>query len=77
MLVEPVFAIFAGGLIGAASQQLRRAKPLLATALLLWAGLPGLMILAQMAVHRMAGTPHLSGGLVASFCLAAVASAFS
>lgn len=77
MLVEPVFAIFAGGLIGAASQQLRRAKPLLATALLVWAGLPGLMILAQMAVHRMAGTPHLSGGLVASFCLAAVASAFS
>jgi hypothetical protein len=35
------------------------------------------MILAQLAVHRMAGTPHRSGGLVTSFCLAAVASAFS
>src|ERR1700684_1839401 len=77
MLVEAVFAVFAGGLIGAISQQLRRAKPLWATAVLVWVGLPGLMILAQLAVHRMAGTPHLSGGLVASFCLAAVASAFS
>jgi hypothetical protein len=77
MLVEAVFAIFAGGLIGAISQQLRKAKPLWATALLVWAGLPGLMILAQLAVHRMAGTPHVSGGVVASFCLAAVASAFS
>jgi hypothetical protein len=77
MLVEAVFAIFAGGLIGAISQQLRRAKPLWATALLVWAGLPGLMILAQLAVHRLAGTPRVSGGVVASFCLAAVASAFS
>jgi hypothetical protein len=74
--VEAVFAVFAGGLIGALSQQLRRARPLWATALLVWAGLPGLMILAQLAVHRMAGTPHVSGGVVASFCLAAVASAF-
>jgi hypothetical protein len=77
MLVEAVFAIFAGGLIGAISQQLRRAKPLWATALLVWGGLPGLMILAQLAVHRIAGTPHISGGVVASFCLAAVAAAFS
>jgi len=77
MLVEAVFAIFAGGFIGAVSQQLRRAQPLWATALLVWVGLPGLMILAQMAVHRMAGTPHLSSGLVVSFCLAAVASSFS
>jgi hypothetical protein len=77
MLVEAVFAIFAGGLIGAISQQLRRARPLWATAALVWVGLPGLMILAQLAVHRIAGTPHVSGGAVASFCLAAVASAFS
>ncbi len=77
MLVEALFAVFAGGLIGAISQQLRRAKPLWATALLVWAGLPGVMILAQFAVHRIAGTPHLGTGLVTSFCLAAVASAFS
>jgi hypothetical protein len=77
MLVEAIFAIFAGGLIGAISQQLRRAKPLWATAILVWAGLPGLMILAQLAVHHVAGTPHVSGGVVASFSLAAAASAFS
>ena len=77
MLVEAVFAIFAGGLIGAVSQQLRKAKPLWATAVLVWAGLPGIMILAQFAVHRIARTPHLGAGLVTSFCLAAVASAFS
>ena len=77
MLVEAVFAIFAGGLIGAVSQQLRRAKPLWATAFLVWAGLPGCMVLAQFAVHRIAGTPHLGAGLVTSFLLAAMASAFT
>jgi hypothetical protein len=29
------------------------------------------------AVHRIAGTPHVSASAVESFCLAAVASAFS
>ena len=76
MLVEVLFAIFAGGLIGAVSQQLRKAKPLWATAILVWAGLPGIMILAQFGVHRIAGTPNLGAGLVTSFCLAAVTSAF-
>lgn len=77
MLVEALFAIFAGGLIGAVSQQLRKAKPLWATAILVWAGLPGSMILAQFGVHRIAGIPNLGAGLVTSFCLAAVASPFS
>ena len=77
MLVEAVFAVLAAGLIGAISQQLREAKPLWATALLVWAGLPGFTLLAQAAVHHLAGTPHLSGGLVVSFFLAAIASAFT
>ena len=77
LVVEAIFAIFAAGLVGAISQQLRAAEPLWATALLVWAGLPGLMLLAQVGVHRLAGTPHLSGGLVASFCLAAGAAAFT
>ena len=77
MLVEAVFATIAGGLIGAISQQLRKAKPLWATALLVWAGLPGVLVLAQFAVHRIAGTPHLGAGLLTSSCLAAVAAAFS
>lgn len=77
MLVEAVFAVFAGGLIGAVSQQLRRAEPLWATVLLVWAGLPGLMLLGQIEVHRVAHTPHLSGCLIVSFCLAAIAAAFT
>ena len=77
LIVEAVFAVFAGGLIGAISQHLRKAEPLWATSLLVWAGLPGLMLLAQVGVHHIAQTPHLSGGIVASFCLSAVASAFT
>jgi hypothetical protein len=77
MLIEAVFAIFAGGLIGAISQHLRRAKPLWATALLICAALPAIMTLAQAGVHHLAKTPHQSGGVIASFCLAAVAAAYS
>jgi hypothetical protein len=77
MLVEAVFAVFAGGLIGAISQHLRRAKPLWATALFVCAVLPAIMILAQLGVHHLAKTPHQSAGLTASFCLAAVAAAYS
>jgi hypothetical protein len=39
--------------------------------------MPGLMLLAQSGVHRLAKTPHLSGGLVLSFCLSAISAAFS
>ena len=77
LVVEAVFAVFVGGLIGAISQVLRQAEPLWATALLVWAGLPGLMLLAQAGVHHMARTPHRSGGLAVSFCLAAAAAAFT
>jgi hypothetical protein len=35
------------------------------------------MLLTQSGVHRLAHTPHLSGGLVLSFCLSAVSAAFS
>ena len=77
MLVEAVYAVFAGGLIGAVSQQLRRAKPLWATALLICIGLPGLMTLAQVAIHHFAGTPHQSGGLLVSLCFAGLTASFS
>jgi hypothetical protein len=77
MLVEAVFAVFAGGLIGAISQQLRRAEPLWATALLVWFGLPGVMLVAQLALHHVAKTPHQSGGVITSFFLAGIGAAFS
>lgn len=77
LVVEAVFAFVTGGLIGAISQQLRKAEPVWATAIVVWIGLPGIMLLVQTGVHRLAHTPHLSGGLVLSFCLAAVSAAFS
>lgn len=77
LAVEALFALVAGGLIGAVSQQLRNAEPVWATALVVWIGLPGIMLLAQSGVHRLAHTPHLSGGLLFSFCIAAVSAAFS
>jgi hypothetical protein len=77
MLVEAAFAIFASGLMGAVSQRLRSAQPVWATALVVWLGLPVAMFLAQFEVHHLAGTPHINTGLIASFCFAAIASAFS
>jgi len=77
LVVEAIFAFITGGLIGAISQQLRNAVPLWATAAVVWIGLPGVMLFAQSGVHRLAHTPHLSGGLVLSFCLSAVSAAFS
>jgi hypothetical protein len=76
-LVEAVFAIFAAGLLGAASQRLRLSQPAWATALVVWLLLPLAMLLAQFGVHTLAGTPHLGTGLTVSFCFAAVASSFS
>jgi hypothetical protein len=35
------------------------------------------MVLAQLGVHRAAHTPHIGTGVLASFCFAAVSSAFS
>ncbi|WP_263385852.1 hypothetical protein [Granulicella arctica] len=77
LVVEAVFAFVTGGLIGAISQQLRNAEPLWATAAVVWIGLPGMMLLAQSGVHRLAHTPHLSGGLLLSFLVSAISAAFS
>ena len=77
LVVEAVFAFVTGGLIGAISQQLRNAEPLWATAAVVWLGLPGMMLLAQSGVHRLAHTPHLSGGLLLSFLVSAISAAFS
>lgn len=76
-LVEAVFAIFAAGIMGAMSQRLRLARPAWSTALFVWLAMPAAMLLAQFGVHRLAGTPHLGTGLIASFCFAAIASSFS
>jgi hypothetical protein len=77
MMIEAIFAIFAAGLLGAVSQQLRNARPFWATALIVWLLMPALMTLTQFGVHHLAGTPHLGTGLIASFLFAAIASSFS
>ena len=77
MLVEAAFAIFAGGLIGAISQHLRRARPAWATGVVLCVVLPGVMTVAQAGVHRMAKTEHPGAGLAMSFFLAALAAAYT
>lgn len=76
-LVEAVFAIFAAGLLGAISQRLRLAKPIWATGLVVWLGMPMGMLLAQFGLHKLAHTPHMGTGLTVSFLFAAVASSFS
>jgi hypothetical protein len=76
-LVEAVFAVFAAGLLGAISQRLRLAKPIWATALVVWVAMPLGMLLAQFGVHKLAHTPHMGTGLTVSFFFAAIASSFS
>lgn len=77
MLIEAVFAVVAAGLIGAVSQRLRNANPPWATAALVCLGLPGIMLLAQLLVHRLAHTPHVGPGLLSSFFFAAIAAGFT
>lgn len=77
MMIEAVFAVFTAGVIGAISQRLRAANPAWITAILVSTGLPGIMVLTQAVVHHAAHTPHVGLGLISSFCLAAIASAYT
>jgi hypothetical protein len=76
-LLEAGFAIFASGLMGAITQRLRAARPLWATALMVWLVVPALMSAAQFAVHHLGGTAHVRAGLIASFVFASLASGFT
>ena len=76
-LVEAVFAIFASGLLGAVTQRLRDTRPLWATELVVWLGMPALMTGAQWYVHRHFATQHLRTGLITSFLFASIASGFT
>jgi hypothetical protein len=58
MMVEAIFAIFAAGLIGAVSQRLRASQPVREAAAIVCLGLPALMVMAQLGVHRAAHTPR-------------------
>jgi hypothetical protein len=67
----------AAGLIGAISQRLRASRPVWATAAVVSLALPALTLTAQLGVHRIAHTPHLGAGGLATFCFASASSAFS
>lgn len=73
-LVEAAFAIVASGILAAATQQLRYARPAAATGLVICIAFPSCLVLAQAAVHHLAGTPSVKVGLLASFCFASLAS---
>ena len=77
MVIEAIFATIAVGLIGAISQQLRKAEPLWATIGFVWFAMPAVMTVAQFGLHRAVRTPRLTGGLISSFLFTAIAAAFS
>jgi hypothetical protein len=68
-VVEAVFAIFAAGLIGAVSQRLRASQPVWETAAIVCLGLPALMMVAQLGVHRAAHTPHVGVGVFSWYAM--------
>jgi hypothetical protein len=77
MLIEAAFSMLASGFLGGVTQCVRHARPVWATALLVWVGLPAVMLAAQFGVHRLGGTPHMRSGLIASFVFASIASGFT
>ena len=77
MLVEAVYATFAAGLLGSITQHLRHTVPRATTALIVWAGLPTLLLIVQYFVHHATGTPRLRTSLIASFVFAAFATGFN
>jgi len=76
-LVEAVFAIFAAGLLGSVIQRVRDARPVWATGLTVWLGVPVVLLTIQSAVHHAFGTPHIKTGLIVSFIMAAFGSGFN
>jgi hypothetical protein len=76
MVVEGVFAILASGVMGAITQRLRCARPIVATGVVVWLAMPAAMVAVEAAVHHIFATPHLRVGLTLSFLLASVASGF-
>jgi hypothetical protein len=76
-LTEAAFAILAAGVLAAITQRVRHAKPVWATGMAVWLGVPALLLTVQSTVHHLAGTPHMKTGLIASFCMAAFGSGFN
>jgi Na+/melibiose symporter-like transporter len=76
-LVEGTYAILTMGIVGAATERIRHARPAWLTGLVIWLGIPALLLFVQYHVHHFFGTPELRRGMIASFCFAALGTGFN
>jgi hypothetical protein len=76
-LVEAGYAICAMGVFGAITQRIRNARPAWLTGLIVWLGIPTVLLTTQFFVHRFFGTPQLRTSMIASFCFAALGTGFN
>lgn len=75
--VEAAYALISMGLLGAATERIKDARPAWLTAVMVWAVMPALTLLGEFEVHLAFGTPRMKTSMIASFCVAAIGSGFS
>lgn len=77
LTLEAAFRIVASGFYGVVAQALRNAQPMWQSALLVMVVLPVTIQAIELAVHWLAGTPHLWRGVAVSTAVAALSALFS
>ena len=75
--VEAIYALISMGLLGAATERIKDARPAWLTAVMVWVAMPVLTLIGEFEVHMLFGTPRMRTSMIASFCLAAIGSGFS
>lgn len=75
--VEAAYALISMGLLGAATEKIKDARPAWLTALMVWVAMPVLTLIGEFEVHMAFATPRMKSSMIASFCLAAIGSGFS
>jgi hypothetical protein len=76
-IVEATYALISMGLLGAATEKIKDARPAWLTAVMVWVVMPVLTLIGEFEVHMAFGTPRMKSSMIASFCLAAIGSGFS
>ena len=76
-IVEATYALISMGLLGAATEKIKDARPAWLTAVMVWVAMPVLTLIGEFEVHIAFGTPRMRSSMIASFCLAAIGSGFS
>jgi hypothetical protein len=77
LTLEALYRIIASGFYGVAAQSLRHAQPRWQAATVVMVVLPILIQALELAIHWLAGTPHLWRGVAVSTAVAAFSSLFS